>query len=151
MKFRAKDIMTKTVVTVPAEAKIDHALGLLLRHHISGLLVVDEDMHLKGIVSELDLLRLLYDPQMKEDCIGHYGTSDVVSVHVNDPLHEVTEIFLENPFRRLPVLDDERKVVGVISRRDLVRYIHEVRQRIAAVMDGRKRARRRNSNELAAV
>ncbi|MCH8922071.1 MAG: CBS domain-containing protein [Planctomycetes bacterium] len=151
MKFRAKDIMTTTVVTIPPEAKIDEALRLLLRHHISGLLVVDEEKHLRGIVSELDLLRLLHDPQAKQDCVGQFCTAKVVSVHVNDPLHEVTEIFLESTFRRVPVLDDEDKVVGIISRRDLVRYIHEVRQRIAAVMSSRKSRQRESRPELTTV
>ena len=151
MKFRAKDIMTTAVVTVPPEAKIDKVLGLLLRHHISGLLVVDDDKHLRGIISELDLLRLLYDTQAKQECVGRYCSHDVVSVRIDDPLHEVTEIFLENTFRRVPVLDDEDRVVGVISRRDLVRYIHEVRQRIAAVMNNRKNSRQEKRSELAAV
>ena len=151
MKFRAKDIMTTSVVTIEPEATIDKALGLLLRHHISGLLVVDEEKHLRGIISELDLLRLLYDAGAKRERVGQYCTQEVVSVHLNDPLHEVTEIFLDNPYRRVPVLDDEDRVVGVISRRDLVRYIHEVRQRIAAVMDNRKRGRQEKQRELAAV
>ena len=151
MKFRAKDIMTTSVITIGPEATIDKAFGLLLRHHISGLLVVDEDKHLRGIISELDLLRLLYDTQAKQDSVGQYCSREVISVRVDDPLHEVTEIFLENTFRRVPVLDDEERVVGVISRRDLVRYIHEVRQRIAAVMDSRERSRRETQSELAAV
>jgi CBS domain-containing protein len=148
MKFRAKDIMTTLVVTIPPEATIDKAFALLLRHHISGLLVVDQDDHLHGVISELDLLRLLYDAETKQECVGQYCSREVVSVRVNDPLHEVTEIFLDNPFRRVPVLNSDDKVVGVISRRDLVRYIHEVRQRISAVMDSRKRSRREKQSEM---
>ena len=61
MKLTVEEVMTTAVVSIRDDAPIDDAFSLMLRHHISGLPVVDDDNVLVGVISELDLLRLLND------------------------------------------------------------------------------------------
>jgi len=53
---KAKDIMTKDVITVEPETEVIHAAKLLLEHHVNGLPVVDKEGHLKGIICQSDLV-----------------------------------------------------------------------------------------------
>ena len=140
MAFKVKNAMTKAVVSVSEDATIDEVFELLLRHHVSGLPVVDSEERLVGVVSELDLLMLLTNPESGESHVSDYLSGDVLTVEEDDPLAEVTELFLTHRFRRLPVVRDGR-LIGVISRRDLVRYIRDIRSRVQIEMEARRKLR----------
>lgn len=140
MAFKVKNAMTKAVVSVSEDATIDEVFELLLRHHVSGLPVVDSEERLVGIVSELDLLMLLSKPESNVSHVSDYLSGDVLTVEEDDPLAEVTELFLTHRFRRLPVVCDGR-LVGVISRRDVVRYIRDIRARVKIEMESRRKIR----------
>ena len=129
MGLIAKNVMTKNFVSVRPDASIDEVLELLLRHQISGLPVVDADGQLKGVITELDVLKLMFVPGCS-DKVSEYSTSEVTTVAEDEPLHDVAELFMSHPVRRLPVVRDGR-VLGIISRRDLVRFIHLARTRVA--------------------
>jgi len=61
--LKAKDVMTEMVLSVRRDTPVEEALELLLEHKISGVPVVDKNMTLVGIVTEKDLLCLLFEPQ----------------------------------------------------------------------------------------
>ncbi len=130
MAFHVKDIMTTSVVAVSPNASLDEVLELLLRHAVSGLPVVDEQRRLVGVISERDLLGLLYDATPGSSTIEEYVSTNVVALEEDESLTDAADLFLSRPFRRLPVVRDD-KLVGVISRRDLIRYIHQCRIRLA--------------------
>lgn len=131
MKAKAKDVMTSPAIVVRPETTIDDALELLLRHRVSGLPVVDAEDRLVGVVSEFDLLTLLYDNlRIENTTVSRYLSSDVVTVHEDDHLIDVAQVFLEKGLRRLPVIK-AGKVVGVISRRDVIRYIRDLRRQVS--------------------
>ena len=131
----ASDVMTTSLVTVHKTDSVDEVFSLLLRNHISGIPVVDESGHLEGIVTEYDLLALLQDAGSTEVSVQDVWTTKVITAHRDDPLPEIAEKFLAVPPRRLPVVDDDNRLVGIISRRDLVRYIRDLRIKIAARMN----------------
>lgn len=127
--FCVKDVMTTPVISVTDDNTIEEVVSQLLRHHVSGLTVVDRDGRLEGLISEYDLLRILYCCETKENRVSSYMTRDVQSVQENDSLIDVADIFLNRQIRRLPVVRDG-KVVGIVSRRDLIRFIRDVRERM---------------------
>ena len=65
MKLSVKEVMTSSVVTIHADAKIDEAFALFLRHQISGLPIVDDENRLVGVVSRRDVVRFIRDVRMK--------------------------------------------------------------------------------------
>ncbi|MFV2066866.1 MAG: CBS domain-containing protein [Pirellulales bacterium] len=138
MNFKVKHAMTDKVVTVRDDASIDEVCDLLLRHHVSGLPVVDAEEQIVGVITEHDLLDLLYNPEMEHAQVADYLTRDVLTVEEGDMLIDTVELLLNRNIRRVPVVRG-KKVVGVISRRDVVRYIREVRQRVQIEVEARRK------------
>lgn len=128
--FKASDVMTTTVVTVRMDTSIAEAVDLILRHNVSGLPVVDDEGRLCGILSEFDMLQLLYAPDSEKGTVADYMNQDVLTVGPDDDLSDVADLFLGHRYRRLPVVRNGW-LVGVVARRDLIRFIRDVRLRVA--------------------
>jgi CBS domain-containing protein len=118
----ARDVMTKDLITIPVDMTVEEAIQALLMHGISGAPVVDESGKLVGIVSEFQLLEVVYDAKAKRKPVSDYMTTEVISVSLDSPLTEVANRLIAHRIRRLPVLDNG-KLVGLISRPDLLRYV----------------------------
>ena len=125
---KAKDLMTTGVVSVKGETPIYDAIRALVENNITGLPVVNDDMTIAGIISEKDMLRLLYACEIGKGeralsgKVDNYMTPSVITIDHEDDLIAVCNRLIENHFRRLPVLADG-KVVGVITRADVIRHI----------------------------
>ena len=115
----ARDIMKCGLITVQKQTPIYEAIDILASKHISGLPVVDDCMNLVGIISEKDMLKLLYDPTIKPGKTEDFMTEGVVSFNHDDSLLDVCECLINNDFRRVPILN-QGKVVGIISRADVM-------------------------------
>jgi CBS domain-containing protein len=112
----AADIMTPDPLTVRPDTSVHEAAQILSEHRISGAPVVDDDAHIVGIVSEYDLIA------RAGVTVREVMTRDVVSVPVNAPLDRVRAILVTQRLKRVPVTDQQR-LVGLISRADLVREL----------------------------
>ncbi len=119
----AKEIMTSDVATVTSMCRLCDAVEVMLERRVSGLPVVDEEQRLVGIITEFALLVLTYDKSAGEDAVVEHMTRAVTSVEEDALLSDVADIFILNRFRRLPVTRGG-KLVGIISRRDLMRAAH---------------------------
>jgi CBS domain-containing protein len=114
--IKAKDFMTKEVVTIQPEATVEELARLLIDHNISGVPVVDKDNNLLGIVTENDLIsqnKRLHIP-------GEICVKDVVSITEDTTLQEVATLMSEKNIHTLPVLRD-KVVVGIAGKADIVR------------------------------
>jgi len=124
-----KDVMTASIVSVPAHAAIDVAIDLMVEKNISSLPVVDEQEQLVGIVSEYDVLELFGQSEFEyspfEPC-EKFMTSAPKTISQDASLEVAANIFHAASLRRLLVVDGEG-LVGVLSRRDVVRRIRDAR------------------------
>ena len=145
-KLTAKDVMTREVVSVTTDVTVGGVAERLLRHQLSGLPVVDEQGKLVGIVSEYDLLKMVYDLEETRDTIDQHMTTPVRTVDVDAPLTDVADTFLSGGIRRMPVIDAEGTLVGIVARRDLIQAIFDARQRVEKELQ-----RRRDRHDVAAV
>jgi len=127
--FKAKDLMTIQVVTVNVDDTVDHAITLMVRHRISGLPVLDREGCPVGIISEFDLLELICEGQTELDKVSHYMSPDLFGVAEEDSWVTVVDAFRQKHVRRLPVLRDG-KLVGIVTRHDLMHAIRDARQRV---------------------
>ena len=124
----AKDIMVTRLVTLCPGMDVYEAIGLLLKHRISGAPVVDEHQNFLGVFSERCCMSVLmeaaYDglPTTKID--PFVDTSNPTITEDTDLL-SIVQIFLHTGVRRLPVLRGS-KLVGQISRRDVLRAAHNM-------------------------
>ncbi len=126
--FHATDIMNTDIVTVSADETIDRALSLMLQYRITGLVVVDEKRYPVGVLSDYDLLDMVYDHHAERDKVSHHMSCDVHSVDESAGWTDVADMLHEHRIRRLPVTSDG-KLVGIITRHDLMRAIRTIRHR----------------------
>ena len=117
--MKVKDVMTKNVIYVELPSTRDKVLEVFKRHGISAVPVL-KNGKLVGIVTVKDLLR-----KVEESQLALLMTENPITVSPEDSIKKVTEIFLENPFRRLPVVR-RGKLVGFLTVRDLIKKIAEM-------------------------
>jgi CBS-domain-containing membrane protein len=143
--LKARDIMTKDVITVGSEATVEELARLLIDHKISGVPVVDNEKRIIGIVTENDLIRknkrfhiptiirlfdayFLLDSGKVEDeikkmvaaTVDEICVRKVVSITEDTSLEEIATIMAEKHVHLLPVLKDS-VVVGIVGKADIVR------------------------------
>jgi two-component system chemotaxis response regulator CheY len=131
---RARDVMTTGVVTIEPEATVAQAIEAILRHGVSGLPVVDQFEQLVGIITEFQLLKAIHRPEVKEEAVRGLMTKNVVTVKEETTLAVVAKMMEKHHIRRVPVTRNG-KVVGVIARRDLLRYITNNAQAQTELLD----------------
>jgi CBS domain-containing protein len=120
--FRAKDAMSSDIVTANRQTDIYQAISLMIENDITGLPVISDDVTLAGIVSEKDVLRLLYDNIGEHRKVEDFMTNNVRSFDQEDSLAEIVDCLIKNRFRRVPILH-EGKLAGIISRKDIISFI----------------------------
>ena len=147
--MQVQDIMTKKVLTVQPETTVREVAEILVSHKISGVPVVEEDGSLVGIVSEGDLMskEILPEPPAEFCILGaviYYNslrefkdafsrmaantaealmTKKVVTVKSYDDVSDVARIMRDKHIKRVPVLDDEGHLIGIVSRQDIVKML----------------------------
>lgn len=121
--LKAKDIMTKEVITVTKDTPVFEAVELLWKNNITGVPVVEDDMTLVGVLTEKDVLRLFHTHEdQKNETVNSFMTTPAVHFDENEALLDVCDCLMNYFFRRVPVTS-KGKVVGIISRTDIIEYI----------------------------
>ncbi len=120
--FTARDVMTQGLLTVYRKTPIYTVADVMIRNNVTGLPVVSEDMTLAGIISEKDFLKISLDLKYHNTTAEEFMTSSVVSFGPDDSLVDICDCLIQNPFRRVTILENNR-VCGIISRRDIIRLI----------------------------
>lgn len=124
---RARDIMVSRPATLKSDMDVYDAIGLLLKHSISGAPVVDDDGRYVGVFSERSCLSLLvegaYD-QLPTTQVYAFMDEDAETITDELDLFSIAQAFLSTNSRRLPVLRNGM-LVGQVSRRDVLRAVHD--------------------------
>jgi CBS domain-containing protein len=127
------DFMTPNPITVATDMTITQAVTLMVERNVKRLPVVDMDHRLMGIISRLDVLRALSQPPVEErpretPPPGQYHkvkeimTTNIPTVQMSTPLEEVVDFLVSNARRRVVVIDNEKRVVGIITDGDLIKH-----------------------------
>ncbi len=122
MVYRARSVMTENVISITPEVTVGQAIEMLLGHSISGMPIVDDENRLVGIITEFQLMRAISRPDLKNDPVSGMMTTDVISVTEDTILSDVAGVMEANRIRRVPVVRNG-ELVGIVARRDLLRYI----------------------------
>lgn len=148
--MKVKDFMITDVISVNKESTIKEVMNTLVVNKIGGVPIIDNKGILVGIVSDGDIIRSInpkegkmYDfisyvfylkkEELEEDVelikdtnimtiAKHKG---IYCVSPEDTMEKVLSILSKHDFKKIPVIDKDRKVVGVVSRGDVVRYIQK--------------------------
>jgi CBS domain-containing protein/anti-sigma regulatory factor (Ser/Thr protein kinase) len=116
-ELRIHEVMTKDVFCLEPEMRLDTALDIFQKRRFSGAPVIQENQ-LVGLLSIEDLIRALREGHL-EDKISDYMTQDLVTVRQHDPVVEALKTFARTNFGRLPVLDNDGNLVGIITKGDI--------------------------------
>lgn len=146
-----KDIMTKEVIVVSKDDTVEKSANLLARYKLSGLPVVDNEGYIKGIITEGDLIKhnskvevpafleilggIIYldNPNKYLDNVkksmGHFVqtvmTDDVTTISPDETVEAAASLLVRKKVSKLPVVDDAGKVIGIVSRRDIMNHLFQ--------------------------
>lgn len=115
-------IMTTDPHIINKDEELVEAAKLLYEKRIHGLPVVDKRKNLVGIVSPTDILKAL--PDEYDDIVDHYFTRNLIPVYHETPITIIMEIINISSETALPILNDERKLAGIVSEGDLFKLSH---------------------------
>jgi CBS domain-containing protein len=110
-----RDVMTSSVISVSAHESVDEAARLLTFHDVSGLPVC-ADGKVIGVVSEADLIG------KSGATVGDVMTSPAVTALESTGLEQVAEQLTQQRIRRVPVVNGQGQLIGIVSRRDVLRW-----------------------------
>ena len=144
-----RDIMRTDVVTIAPEATVHELVTLMGERDVSGMPVIDDSGHLVGIVTEGDLvvedadLHMPFAVQFLGDVVSFGGkkkfeerlrkmvgnlvsevmTSEVLTVHPDEPVTHAANIMVDKKVNRVPVVDDDDIMIGIVARADIIRML----------------------------
>jgi CBS domain-containing protein len=129
MDTLAKDIMSTKLVVVHSDTSIEEAVKLLVNNKITGLPVVDDDGRMVGILSEYDVICAVANAKNAANSSESLRrpveyTKQLISVKESESLTVILTKFIDQKVRRLPVLDQQEHLVGMITRRDIMRVLY---------------------------
>jgi CBS domain-containing protein len=131
-----KQAMSTSVIVVTPEDAAARAADLLIEHDLTGLPVVDEQSHAVGIVSDLDLIYALrHGIDLSGTKVAEVMDTRPLFIEPETDLATVVDLMEQWRVRRLPVCERGR-VVGVISRGDVLRELHKVESQDAGASVG---------------
>lgn len=149
MPTTVADVMSHDPIVVKPETPLKEAIHLIADKRVSGLPVVDEQGKLVGVISETDLMwqetgatpppyimvldSVIYleNPARYEQelhkalgqTVGEVMTSEAITTKPDQALREAAQLMHDRDVRRLPVIDAAGKVVGILTRGDIVRFM----------------------------
>jgi CBS domain-containing protein len=119
--MKIEKLMTRNVITLPADASVYDAVKLMNKNKIGCLVVVDNS-HIVGILTERDLLERVLEKcrNPKETRISEIMTRHVITGKPDMELSEATEVMFKNKVKKLPIIE-KNHLVGIVTLTDIAR------------------------------
>lgn len=125
---KVQDYMTTHLITFKPDTELFEAIKIFSQHNISGAPVINDRGEMVGLLSESDCLKGIlsytYHEEEHGGVVGDFMTQNVETVNDDADIVSVAENFIKDRRRRFPVLR-EGKLVGQISRKDILRAVKE--------------------------
>lgn len=147
-KYLVSDYMQTDVHTILANSSLKEAVKIMLNEHTNGLVVVDQERRVVGMLSSWDVIQYIVPDYLEEDKhlasfesgdvfaqrieqlaeepIENFMTKQVHATKQSHTLMEAATLLSEFKIRQLPVVDDEGKLVGYLNRTDMKKAIGQV-------------------------
>ena len=99
---------------------VEEAINILYEKHIGSVVLIDDDKKCVGIFTERDAIRLVAKNIELDQPLGNVMTKNVITIQENSSINEVRKIVLTHKIRHLPVVNQEDRIVGLLSVRAIV-------------------------------
>jgi CBS domain-containing protein/anti-sigma regulatory factor (Ser/Thr protein kinase) len=126
-ELQVQEVMCKDLKYLTPDMTMSMALDLFRSARISGAPVIKDD-ELMGVISLEDLIRCLTSGNT-EATVESYMTRGIITVRWNEPVVEALKLFVNTSHGRLPVLDDDNRLVGILTKGDITRGLLKALQR----------------------
>jgi len=121
-QLRCGTLMARDVQTARASDTIYRARMIMNNHHVKAVPVVDDERHVVGIVTVYDLFNL---EVVDLEPVSTIMTSPVTTVRTGTPVSELVALMTDLGLRHLPVVDEEDRLAGIITRTELIAVLHQ--------------------------
>ncbi len=122
-------LMSSDVVTVKPGMSVQKAAEVLQEESIGSVVVVDDTDKLQGILTSTDFVTIVAENNQKDDqSVMEYMTEDVLTVTAQDTIQDAANRIITYDIHHLPVVDNDDRVVGMLSTTDLTEYISDVKK-----------------------
>ena len=115
---RAENGMIYDPITIPQGSTVAQALDIMSEYHIGGIPVVDDDNHLVGIVTNRDLR---FERRLARPVEEVMSKDNLVTTHQQTDLIAAAQILQENKIEKLPVVDQNNRLIGLITYKDITK------------------------------
>ncbi|OED45174.1 hypothetical protein AB833_00015 [Chromatiales bacterium (ex Bugula neritina AB1)] len=126
--IKVSDYMTASLATFKPDMEMRKAVSLLVEKRISGAPVVDDHGNMVGMLSEQDCMKIALNAGYYGDYGGlvkDYMNTTVTTIDADTSILKLAQLFVDAPYRRYPVLQNNR-LVGQVSRRDVLRALKSI-------------------------
>ena len=137
--------MTPNVITVNEKQTLREGSKFMYQHNIGGLIVLMDTSNNEtaeidkpiGIITERDIARLVaFSSNLSTDTpISEVMSKPLITINQNSSIKEVTELMQQNDIRRLPIVDNKGKLVGIITAKDILRSLMEFLKSLMSQQD----------------
>lgn len=117
---RVRDAMTTPVLAVAPETSVEDVAHVLTEHRVGAVPVVDAERHVLGVITESDVVLGL---DSASAAAAQIMTAPAITVEADAPLGDARRAVAEHRVGRLPVVNRDHRLVGIVSRRDLLRTL----------------------------
>jgi CBS domain-containing protein len=125
MHTSIQEAMTSGPTTISPSTSAREAAGLLKSENVGSLPIVEDD-RLVGVITDRDLaVRVLAEGRDAETPVGEIASSDLVTIDPQQSLEEAARLMAEHQLRRLPVCEEDGRLVGILAQADLAQSGHD--------------------------
>lgn len=128
MAITVTDIMTTKLVTFKPEDNLFDVMSEFIQHAISGGPVLDKNGNLVGIISERDCLNVIMQTTFDDGppaTVADHMSRKVIALPEDATVIAAAETFMQFPIRRIPIVDRKKRILGQVSRRNVVQAVLE--------------------------
>lgn len=124
------EYMTRNLISFKKDTEIIEVINTLIDKRITGAPVLNDQGEVVGLIDDKDCLNVLfasayYNHPVSKETVENYMSNVMKSISIHSDIMDVADIFVHSKYKRLLVMDDEGKLVGQISRRDILRAIKD--------------------------
>lgn len=115
-----KHMMLTNIITATPSMTVEEAINILYEKHIGSVVLIDDDKKCVGIFTERDAIRLVAKNMELDQPLDNVMTKNVITIQENSSINEVRKIVLTHKIRHLPVVNQEDRIVGLLSVRAIL-------------------------------
>ena len=128
--MNAQDLMTHPPIICDHRSTLDRVAELMWDHDCGSVPVVDDEGRLSGIITDRDICMAAYTQgvPLRNILVTSAMTKDVLACHAEEPVETAEELMRAGQVHRIPVIDNDRRPIGLLSMNDLARLAARARK-----------------------